>query len=180
MTQLVAAGATIRAVTRSAVEKRLKMLAYLEGLNVLFVPGFTVFIFVAYVGRLPGLGVLWGLVATCLVLYQGTVYWFWKLASVQGDEKPFPLAKFHRWEKANIPAFAVLLVLVCLEKGRPDLWVGLGFWILGVLEHVNYFKVQLMHDNGNDWRRLIKDKGLRKSSLRKDMDRAVAIAPFEK
>ena len=41
-------------------------------------------------------------------------------------------------------------------------------YLFGVAEHVNYYHVQLMYDNRNDWRYLRAYKRLKMAALRKD------------
>jgi hypothetical protein len=43
-----------------------------------------------------------------------------------------------------------------------------------VLEHVNYFHIQLMHDTSNDVRRLLR-RGFRRSSLARNLDQAARL-----
>jgi len=58
------------------------------------------------------------------------------------------------------PPFAVerIVALVCLA--------------LAVLEYVNYYHIQLQHfDHAADWKRLLAGKGLRPSSMARDLAR---------
>jgi hypothetical protein len=50
-------------------------------------------------------------------------------------------------------------------------WPGLGFAVFAVLEHVNSFHVQLMHDTAADLRRL-RTTGLHASHLARDLRRS--------
>jgi hypothetical protein len=46
-----------------------------------------------------------------------------------------------------------------------DFIAGLGLYTLAVLEQINYYHYQLMYDYPPDWRYLIQNKKLRRSSL---------------
>ena len=52
-------------------------------------------------------------------------------------------------------AVALPVLVAALVDGPADEAVaGLAFWLLAVLEHINYFHTQLMYDNAADLRRL--------------------------
>ena len=55
------------------------------------------------------------------------------------------------------------------RPGRGS-WLGLGFALFAVLEHVNYFHLQLMHGTRADLRRLLAT-GLHRSHLATDLSR---------
>jgi hypothetical protein len=46
-----------------------------------------------------------------------------------------------------------------------DLVAGLGLYTLAVLEQINYYHYQLMYDYPPDWRYLVENKRLKRSSL---------------
>jgi hypothetical protein len=50
-------------------------------------------------------------------------------------------------------------------------WPGLGLWLFALLEHVNYFHVQLSHQTRADLARLVRTRRLRRSHLSRDMAR---------
>jgi hypothetical protein len=56
-------------------------------------------------------------------------------------------------------------------SSRLDLVAGAAFYLLAVLEQVNYYHVQLMYDYPPDWRHLVQEKRLKRSSLSRALDR---------
>ena len=119
--------------------------------------------------RFPRLGSWVGLACMAGLLVQGATYWKWKAGVLEGDPRRFPLARFRRWKRTNPLALMVGgLLVVALSRGI-DLWLGGAAWAMAVLEQVNYFHLQLMHDTREDWSRLLRDRRLRPSALAKDM-----------
>ncbi|MER7128156.1 hypothetical protein ABT338_04230, partial [Streptosporangium saharense] len=54
-----------------------------------------------------------------------------------------------------------------------QVWPGPALWVFAVLEHVNYFHVQLMHDTRADLARLVRTRRLRRSHLARDLARRI-------
>ncbi|GGP12818.1 hypothetical protein GCM10012278_62110 [Nonomuraea glycinis] len=117
---------------------------------------------------------LTGFTLFAILLIQGAAYWSAKLDQLR-TRRPHPrgLAAFAVARKLN----PLLLTAGLLATGAAVLtdpgggvWPGLGFALFAVLEHVNYFYVQLMHDTAADLRRL-RTVGLRRSQLARDLAR---------
>lgn len=69
-----------------------------------------------------------------------------------------------------------LFVLARLLGGAPfssglDVVVSLGFYILAVLEQINYYHYQLMYDTAADWHYLMTHKKLKPSKLSQDLEK---------
>lgn len=108
------------------------------------------------------------------LLWQGAVYWRLKLRAVRSDST---VARRHlRWFAAlktvNWALIGVLPVLLAAQylagagfRSILDGVAGLGFYILAVLEQVNYYHYQLMYDYPPDWRYLVGQRKLKRSSL---------------
>lgn len=113
-----------------------------------------------------------GFAAFTLLIVEGGAYWAAKLRQVGTRRSDLPgLGVFRAARRANVPLLAVALAIggyaVVTEPGRGS-WLGLGFALVAVLEHVNYFHVQLMHDTRADLRRLW-SSGLHRSHLARDL-----------
>jgi hypothetical protein len=150
------------------------MLAVLEAVNVGLLPVLLFgLINVAVTGfNIVGVALIMG------VLVQGSGYWFVKLRQLKHKSRlPIGLEWFRRFRSINVVVLGCCwlagLVGTFTQPSRNAL-PGLLFTSFAVLEHVNYFHVQLMHDTSNDVRRLLR-RGFRRSSLARDLDRAARL-----
>jgi hypothetical protein len=108
------------------------------------------------------------------ILWQGTAYWWLKLQAVKTGSRI--AGKHLRWfavlKKTNWALIGILPVLLMIKvlvgaafSSSLDAVTGIGFFGLAVLEQINYYHYQLMYDYPPDWRRLVDEKRLRRSSL---------------
>ncbi|MGN9786012.1 hypothetical protein ACTMTF_31610 [Nonomuraea sp. ZG12] len=155
---------------RDALRRRLRSLAVLEVANI----PLQAFAWFGAIG-FPATGAnLTGFALFVIILIQGAAYWAAKLDQLR-NRRPHPrgLAAFAAARKVNPVLLAAgLLVTGAAALADPGVgsWPGLGFALFAVLEHVNYFHVQLMHDTAADLRRL-RTVGLRRSQLARDLAR---------
>lgn len=154
---------------RSTLAARCRLLAVLELLNIVLLP-LTFFWAVGVPATVANL-VGYGLVA--LLLLQGAGYWFVKREQIV-RHRPHPrgLRVFARLRRVDVVALAVGLVVVAVASlSRPGLgsWPGFAFWALALAEYVNYFHIQLTHDNAADVRRLLRTRRLHPSHLSADL-----------
>lgn len=124
---------------------------------------------------------VYGLVLTNSILYQGQHYWRLKLDRVANKTggQPEKLRLFRKAEVLNramiglIPA--ALLTQLRLSGGQFKM-EGVFFWAVvantfAVLEYINYYHLQLTIDNLSDLKYLLKYKKLKQASLKKDLFR---------
>ncbi len=114
-----------------------------------------------------------------LLLVEGAGYWTAKLHQLRDRVRVLPAARAFRVARAANPvllsaALAVVGYAVVADPGSAT-WPGLAFAAFAVLEHVNYFYVQLMHSTSADLHRL-RSVGLRPSHLARDL-RQVSFLP---
>lgn len=157
--------------------KRLTEYYKLERFHVIWISLFGVFLNVRF-GWRSSLLLTYGIGLVVLVLAQGTYYWKRKLATVQGEDldPQHALQQFHRFNWVNVGVIVAYPVLLLLIANRFNyIWASQTHtgWALfaygfGVAEHVNYYHVQLMYDNHNDWQYLRMYKRLKIAALRKD------------
>lgn len=107
-----------------------------------------------------------------LLLVEGAAYWLAKLHQLRTGRRHVPaLPAFRAARVANPLVLAAGLAATgyaaAVDPGRAS-WPGLAFALFAVLEHVNYFHVQLMHDTLADLRRF-RSIGLRTSHLARDL-----------
>ncbi len=153
------------------VARRLRSLAALELVNV----PLQAWVWFGLIGlpvRAPN-GVGFALFA--LLLVEGAGYWAAKLRQLRRQARALPAERVFRAARGVNPVLlaaglAVTGYAAVTDPGRGT-WPGLGFAAFAVLEHVNYFHVQLMHDTAADLRRL-RSVGPRRSHLARDLRRA--------
>ena len=155
---------------------RLRNLRNLEAFNVLLFWGLF-----AWSWRGAGWPSTWGVRAYALlivsvILVEGACYWHLKLESLS-TRRPLPgwfARTFTRLGRLNLAlvALAAPVALLLYRLGlssSTDLILGLLLLIFAVLEHINYFHLQLMHDNRNDLAYLRRHRRLRRSPLAQDL-----------
>ncbi|MGI5487262.1 hypothetical protein [Microtetraspora malaysiensis] len=152
------------------VRSRLRNLALLEAANV----PFQAWVWFGVVGLPVTAANAAGFGLAALLLVQGSLYWIAKLRQLR---RPGPLPGARAFLVARVADVPLLLAGVAFtayaavaDPGRAS-WPGVAFALVAVLEYVNYFHVQLMHDTAADLRRLV-TAGLRPSHLARDLARA--------
>ena len=66
------------------------------------------------------------------------------------------------------PIIVIILHCDSLLESQTNKYWDLFAYIFGVAEYINYYHVQLMYNNKNDWRYLLTYKKLKVASLNKD------------
>jgi hypothetical protein len=114
-------------------------------------------------------------VPVAVLLVAGGWYWHRKLQQRRdGRELDDVLAVLDRVGRAIPGALLLGAVVVAVSwvggfATSTDRWWALGLLGFAWLEHVNYFRVQLMHDTRSDLRRLVRTRRLRASWLATDL-----------
>lgn len=123
----------------------------------------------------------YGLIVCILILYQGQHYWKLKLHRLQN--KPIDQNKniqfFRRWKKLNILLISIMPVVFLIQtaldgwKIIPD---NVLFWsilanVFAILEYINYYHIQLMIDNSEDFHYVLRNKRLKIAGLSNDLRR---------
>ena len=164
---------------KQALIKRLRYLWTGELFNVFFQPALAML--VARMLEQPiGLFAIYSAALAVWLLLQGAAYWLLKLRAVKTDSDIEGkhlrwFAAFKRMNWALIALLPTLLVIKALVgtpfRSSVDVVIGLGFYVLAVLEQVNYYHYQLMYDYRSDLRRLRREKRLKRSSLYRALER---------
>jgi hypothetical protein len=162
--------------SRSWIRQRLRSLACLELLNI----PLQAVIWFGVVGFPVTAANIVGFALFALVLLEGAGYWFAKLRRLASRRRSLPGAgAFVIARKSNVALLTVGLLFigwtVVTDPGAGS-WPGLAFGLFAVLEHVNYFHVQLMYDTAKDFRYL-RSRGLRRAHLARDLDLRVRSRP---
>lgn len=155
-------------MTLSRITHRLRSLATLELLNIPL-QYFLWFHLVGLPATTPNLA---GYALFAVLLLQGAAYWFLKLR--QDPRSPLPgkrwFAHARRWNVPLLTAGVLYTVWSLLQRPGASTVPGVVFAAVAVLEHVNYFHIQLMYDTVPDVRYLVAH-GLRRSHLSRDLSR---------
>ncbi|WP_329018671.1 hypothetical protein OG271_15070 [Micromonospora rifamycinica] len=157
------------------VGRRLRSLATLELVNIPLQAG----IWFGWVGLPVTVPNLVGFGLVVLLLVQGSGYWTAKTYQLRDPAAILPAERVFRAARAANPVLLTVGLAITgyavLTAPGSGAWPGLAFTIFAVLEHVNYFHVQLMYDTPADLRRL-RSVGLRRSHLARDLRRAAALS----
>ena len=162
---------------KSPLLRRLSMLYALERGNIVLLPICMVIISKSLMFPLDWAAWL-AILASSILLIQGTYYWKVKLDSLTHREDRFlaHAATFRAYSRINpyvLGAIGITIVVIRLISPVPaaTISVTLGFYALAIAEHINYYDWQLMHDNLPDLQRLLRT-GIRRSQLWHDLRRA--------
>lgn len=154
----------------ASIHRRLRTLAVLEFGNI----PLQAWLWFSQIGLPVSAPNAVGFVLFAVLLVQGGAYWAAKLRQVRlRAEAPAGLVVYRWLRLVNVPVLAAGAAYtghaVTVDPGRAAV-PGMVFLVVAVLEYVNYFHVQLMHDNRADVRRL-RRLGFRKSHLARDLTR---------
>lgn len=152
------------------VRGRLRSLAALELINI----PLQAWIWFGLVGLPATATNLLGFALFALLLIEGAAYWAAKLHRLNARHPHLPaLPAFRAARTANPLLLAAALLATgyaaVTTPGRTS-WPGLAFALFAILEHINYFHLQLMYDTPTDLRRL-RSTGPRPSHLARDLTR---------
>ncbi|MBC8078356.1 MAG: hypothetical protein H7Y32_19910 [Chloroflexales bacterium] len=170
-------------MNRQHITHRLRYLRDWEFLNVFLLPA-CLAVVIASLELPTWLLYSYSLFLICLVLAQGALYWHLKLRTIRTATRPLP-AYFHgvftRFKRSNIIfiagyplLFGYALATQQTQAGEP-IWATV-FWLFAILEHINYYHYQLMHDTVNDMQYLLRNKRLRQSPIATDLARTAGEA----
>ncbi|MDA0564753.1 hypothetical protein LG943_10495 [Streptomonospora sp. S1-112] len=157
---------------------RLRTLAVLELVNI---PLFAVVLF--GVLRLPPAPAnLAGFALFALLLVEGSAYWWAKAAQVRSRSfRPAGLPLFRILRMANPVLLAAGGAVVAWgfagQVPWTHVWPGAGLAVFALAEHVNYFHVQLSHQNRADLARLRRTRRPHRSHLARDLARSAKNSP---
>ncbi|QAA83128.1 hypothetical protein EI546_16055 [Aequorivita sp. H23M31] len=120
-----------------------------------------------------------GMLLCIFILYQGQRYWHLKLKRL--ENKPFSQSEnlqfFKKRKRINwllISGIPVVLIFQFLTVDWLSMDSEIILWsvlanLFAVLDHINCYHRQLMVDNSEDLKYLIRNKRFKKASLAKDL-----------
>ena len=165
-------------MTKSRLIKRLKWYYPVEKFHTFFTFPF-ILLYLIFSQQITEIIFLsYGLIICIIILYQGQLYWKLKLQRLKGitiNQEHF-IAFFRKSKKINIVFLTFIPIFLLIQLGLQE-WKFNIMLMWGVLanafavsEHINYYQTQLMYDNTNDLKYLIRNKSLKRASLAKDLN----------
>ena len=121
-----------------------------------------------------------GFAAFALLLMVGATYWALKLWQLRRRRSRLPGRRTFTVARLLLPVALAVVLGACtaavMRAPGARSWPGWLFGAFAVLEYVNYFHVQLMHDTRADLHRLF-TVGFRRAHLARDLRAARAARP---
>ncbi|WP_433701542.1 hypothetical protein [Nocardiopsis sp. CA-288880] len=150
--------------------RRLRHTALLEHVNIVLIAAVTLGVLgmPASPANLAGLGLV------ALLLLEGGAYWWLKVHQLRvRAPRPAGIGVFRTLGRLNLALFALggAVIAGALATGASGahVWPGAALWGFAVLEHVNYFHLQLSHQCRADLARLRRTRRLHPSPLARDL-----------
>ena len=149
---------------------RLKQLYVVEFINVFLLP-FAAWFWRRANNQAFGLNSIIAMILSGILLIEGSYLWF-NISRLLKHKGHYNFIKTFRVLKMlNFGLFTLTFITITLIpfNGTFDKIVTIIFTLLAVLEHINYFEIQLMYDNENDKKYLRQYKRLKVAKLKKLM-----------
>ena len=151
---------------KEKVITRLKYLYSLELINAFFLP--FAFLTYCYVhNERPGLNSIVALSLNGIILLEGSYLWFRICQRLTNPKADRSMTIYKTFKITNIGLIIITLTALLTNpfSSSYDKVGAIGFTVLAILEHINYFEIQLMYDNKNDLKYL-RQFGLKRSKLK--------------
>lgn len=105
-----------------------------------------------------------------LIILQGSVYWFYRFILLVNkkrvNHKRIALLKFLRGLNM-IVLVAISIVIPIIKSSDKDLIIGIGLFLFGIIEYINYYWYRLSYGKSGFNLRILLNTGLQKSSINK-------------
>lgn len=161
---------------RQHIAARLRYLRNWEGANIVLLP---ICLVVVLISLQPPTWLLsaYSMALISLILAQGTYYWHLKLTCLLTRERQLPATfapRFSQFRRLNLVLLAIYPALLAAQlvagvaRSFEPLLATI-MWGIALLEHINYFHYQLMHDTRADIAYLLRTRRLRRSPLTSDL-----------
>ena len=153
---------------RKTLIKKIKELCVFELINVFWLP--FCFWLICYInGQRIGQNTISAMILSGVLLLEGSLFWFMVLQQLKKKTTFTSIYIFKLLKVVNIVLMLVTLILIINTafEGVLDLIGTCVFFLLAVLEHINYFEVQLMYSSENDKAYWKQNRRLKTSKLKK-------------
>lgn len=160
---------------RSKLVMRIKQHYIMEFINVFLFP-ICFLIISKLINRPIGQNSIVAMILNGVILLEGSYFWFMiytRLVSHNTDKQTRVVSIYRKLKILNIALFvlAIFHFMTNTFYGFFDIVVTVIFLILAILEHINYFEIQLMYDSYNDKMYFKRYRKLKVSKLKAIMDR---------
>lgn len=155
---------------RDKLKRRLRQLYVLEFLNVFWLP-----VQFWIIGRIFnqefGLNSIVAMLLNGILLIEGSYLWLCisRQLRLKRQHDFIPIFRVLKILNFGFFTFTIIAISFIPFSGTFDGIVTTLFVLLAVLEHINYFEIQLMYDNENDKKYLRQYKRLKVAKLKKIM-----------
>ena len=146
---------------------RLRVLYRLEFFNVFGLP--FVFVLNSIVYKQPiGINSIAAFILNGILLLEVSYLWFCIYRKLTQKQEDNFIKYFRIFKPFNLILILFTIVIIALNpfKSTFDRIGTFSFLLLAILEHINYFEVQLMYDNKNDLQYLRLFRRLKKAKLK--------------
>ena len=155
---------------RDKLIRRLRQLYVVEFINVFWLP-LAFLIMGRLINEELGLNSIVAMILNGILLIEGSYLWL-SISRRLRLKRPHDFPQIFRVLKIlNFVFFTLTIITISFTpfSGIFDSIVTTLFILLAVLEHINYFEVQLMYDNQNDKKYITQYKRLKVAKLKKIM-----------
>lgn len=108
------------------------------------------------------------------ILFQGSMYWFYRYLLIVKKERIHSIVvKLFRFSKGLnfILLITIGIMLFYYKTSIKDLIIGIGLYLFGIIEYVNYYFYRLSYGKSGFNLKKLWNTGLKKSSLHKMLDK---------
>jgi hypothetical protein len=120
---------------------------------------------------------LYSLLLVCAILLVGSLFWYLKGQDLGGARRlarPGTRRFFLATKRISGMALLVGLALLAVRSmvggaHRAELLVGSGLFVFALLEHIDYYWIQLKYDNANDIRYLVTHRRLKRAAMVREL-----------
>lgn len=160
--------------TKAKLFQRLEQYYKQEGFHTVWISFFAIYLNLKY-GFFESLLLNYGLLLVVIILAQGTYFWMIKFRYTNGTARfsAEVVQRFIRFKYINIciiilyPLFVVYLNSQNQFAMQENKSWAIFAYAFGLAEYINYYHIQLMYDNKNDWNYLRRYKRLKEAHLSK-------------
>jgi hypothetical protein len=164
-------------MVRLLLIKRLTEYYKLERFHTIWISLFGIFLNFKY-GWKQSWMLDYSIALVVFILFQGTYYWKIKLNKVSRNEidsdNVFTLLRTFITINSLLIILFPVFIIILINSHNFSLQINKAWalfaYLFGLAEHINYYHIQLMYDNRNDWEYLRKYKRFKTSAIRRDFN----------
>jgi hypothetical protein len=108
------------------------------------------------------------------ILLQGSIYWLYRYILIIKKERfSIKAVRFFRFlRKLNIILLvAMSMIIPIVKNSNKDLIIAIGLFLFGIIEYINYYWYRLSYGKSGFNIKILLNKGVKKSSINKMLDK---------